>query len=272
MRLLATLALLMLPVPALAQDRAETLADIKAELSVLMGQFTALKQELVASGAAATGAAGGDALQRLDAIEAELVRLTAKTEAVELQVKSVVADGTNRLGDLEFRLCEVTEGCDPATLPETPVLGGDAGVPLAPVTPATPPADGPEMALSEQADFDRAREVLASGDFRGAADLLATYAQSYPGGPLIQEAHLLRGDALGQLGETADSARAYLEAFSGKPDGPLAGQALVKLGQALGALGQVPEACVTLNEVSVRFPGSADAAAAQTARQGLGCL
>ena len=275
MRLLATLALLlMLPVPALSQDRAETLADIKAELSVLMGQFSALKQELVTSGAAATGAAGGDALQRLDSIEAELVRLTAKTEAVELQVKSLVTDGTNRLGDLEFRLCEVTEGCDPANLPETPVLGGNpGGGTVAPVAPSAPvESGGAEMALSEQADFDRAREVLATGDFRGAADLFATYAQSYPGGPLMQQAHLLRGDALGQLGETADSARAYLEAFSGKPDGALAGQALVKLGQALGALGQVPEACVTLNEVTVRFPGSADATAAQTARQGLGCL
>ena len=272
MRLIAALALaLLLPLSAFAQDRAETLADIKAELSVLMGQFTALKQELVATGAAASGAAGGDALQRLDAIEAELVRLTAKTEAVELQVKSVVTDGTNRLGDLEFRLCEATEGCDPATLPETPLLGGDPGGAVAPVDPTAPPAGGVELALSEQADFDRAGEVLASGDFRGAADLFATYAQSYPGGPLIQEAHLRRGDALGQLGETADAARAYLEAFSGKPDGALAGQALVKLGQALGALGQVPEACVTLNEVSVRLPGSADASTALTARQGLGC-
>ena len=271
MRLLAVIAVMLLPFPALSQDRVQTLADIKAELSVLMGQFSALKQELVTSGAAATGAAGGDALQRLDSIEAELVRLTAKTEAVELQVKSVVSDGTNRLGDLEFRLCEVTEGCDPANLPETPVLGGGAA--LAPVVPLAPVGNGgAEMALSVQADCDRAREVLATGDFRGAADLFATYAQSYPGGPLMQQAHLLRGDALGQLGETADSARAYLEAFSGKPDGALAGQALVKLGQALGALGQVPEACVTLNEVTVRFPGSADATAAQTARQGLGCL
>ena len=186
----------------------------------------------------------------------------------------MVSDGTNRLGDLEFRLCEVTEGCDPANLPETPVLGGNpGGGTVAPVAPTAPVVNGgAEMALSEQADFDRAREVLATGDFRGAADLFATYAQSYPGGPLMQQAHLLRGDALGQMGETADSARAYLEAFSGKPDGALAGQALVKLGQALAALGQVPEACVTLNEVTVRFPGSADASAALTARQGLGCL
>ena len=38
-------------------------------------EFNALKAELVSSGAAASGAAGGDALQRMDTIEAELSRL-----------------------------------------------------------------------------------------------------------------------------------------------------------------------------------------------------
>ncbi len=266
---LALLVAVLLHQPALAQDRGQTLADIKAELLSLMAEFTALKQELVSTGAAASGAAGGDALQRLDTIEAELVRLTAKTEEVELKVSRVITDGTNRVGDLEFRLCEVTEGCDIAALPETAALGGDAPAPVLvdPVEPST----GPELAIGEQADFDRAKEVLASGDFRGAADLFATYAQSYPGGPLMQEAQFLRGEALSQLGETSNAARAYLEAFSGAPDAVLAGQSLLKLGQALGDLGQTPEACVTLGEVGTRFPGSIDATNAQVSMQGLGC-
>jgi len=174
------------------------------------------------------------------------------------------------VGDLEFRLCEVTEGCDIAALPDTVPLGGD--VPLAaPTEPAVQAPAGPELALGEQADFDRAKEVLGTGDFRAAADLFATYAQSYPGGPLMQEAQFLRGEALSQLGETSNAARAYLDAFSGKPDGPRAGEALLKLGQALGDLGQVPEACVTLGEVGTRFPGSIDATSAQVSMQGLGC-
>ena len=265
------LAAVALGQPALAQDRAQTLADIKAELSALMAEFSALKQELVSTGAATSGAAGGDALQRLDTIEAELVRLTSKTEEVELKVNRVVSDGTNRVGDLEFRLCEVTEGCDIAALPETPTLGGDVAGPAPVIVEPVASAAGPELALSEQADFDRAREVLATGDFRTAADLFATYAQAYPGGPLMQEAQFLRGEALSQLGETSNAARAYLEAFSGAPDGALAGQSLLKLGQALGDLGQVPEACVTLGEVGTRYPASVDATAAQVSMQGLGC-
>ena len=277
----------LLPGLAFAQDRAQTLADVKAELTMLAAEFSALKQELVASGAASNGSAGADPLGRMDGIEAALVRLTAKTEEVELRLSQVVGDGTNRIGDLEFRLCELTEGCDPANLPATPELGGTAALPVDPAptdsaptdsaptdpTPdATPPTDDTlEMAVNEQADFDRAQEVLASGDFRTAADLLATYAQTYPGGALAQKAGVLRGDALTQLGDTSQAARSYLDAFSGGPDGAQAGEALTKLGQALGKLGQTPEACVTLAEVGKRYPGSVDEANAIAAMQGLGC-
>ena len=197
MRWLFALTLL-LPLPALAQN-AQSLADVKAELAQLAAQFLTLKQELVSSGAAANGSAGGDALQRLDAIEAALTKLTAKTEEVEFKLNSVVSDGTNRIGDIEFRLCELTEGRDPSTLPVTPDLGAlasgaaapavpDPAVVSAPETPAAPAAtDGVELAVNEKADFDRAKAVLDSGDFLGAADLFKTYAQSYPGGPLVDK-------------------------------------------------------------------------------------
>ncbi len=276
MRLGLVLILSLLPVLGHAQDRAQTLADIRVELSALAAEFNALKAELVSTGAATSGAAGGDALTRMDTIEATLARLTARTEEVELKLNRVVADGTNRIGDIEYRLCEVTEGCDPTTLGATPPLGGEAAAaptPMAdPVAVGTATATGgAELAVAEQEDFDRAKEVLGSGDFRTAADLFATYAQSYPGGPLIPEAHFLRGDALSQLGDTSGAARAYLDAFSAAPEGPFAPDALLKLGEGLGALGQVPEACVTLAEVGLRYPTSMAATQAGVAMQGLGC-
>jgi tol-pal system protein YbgF len=269
------LVLALLPFAAVAQDRTQTLADIRAELAGLAAEFNALKAELVSSGAAATGAAGGDALQRMDTIEAELSRLTARTEEVELKLNRVVADGTNRIGDIEYRLCEVTEGCDVTTLGATSVLGGgtaSGGAVAAPVvTDPAPAAGGAELAVSEQADFDRAKEVLGTGDFRGAEALFATFAQSYPGGPLTQEALFLRGEALTSLGETSNAARAYLDAFTAAPEGPIAPDALLKLGQGLGTLGQVQEACVTLGEVGVRYPASIAATQATVSMQGLGC-
>ena len=276
-RLALTAALCLLPVLGHAQDRAQTLADIRAELNALAAEFNALKAELVSTGAATSGAAGGDALTRMDTIEATLARLTARTEEVELKLNRVVSDGTNRIGDIEYRLCEVTEGCDPGNLGATPTLGGGtvaAPAPAAdPVVIGAPPAaaGGAELAVAEQEDFDRAKGVLGSGDFRAAADLFATYAESYPGGPLIPEAHFLRGDALSQLGDTSGAARAYLDAFSAAPEGPIAPDALLKLGEGLGALGQVPEACVTLAEVGLRYPTSMAATQAGVAMQGLRC-
>lgn len=270
MRLVLVLALSLIALPAASQDKAQTLADIKAELGQLSAQFDSLKSELISTGAATSGAAGGDALQRLDAIEAALARLTAQTEAVEQKVNRVTSEGSNRLGDLEFRVCELETGCDITKIGQAP-LGGETTAPVVAPAPAPAETGGAELAVNEKADFDRAKEVLGQGDFRAAADQFATFAQSYPGSPLMAEAQVLRGDALTSLGETSKAARAYLDAFSGQPDGPQAAGALLKLGRSLGALGQTPEACMTLAEVGNRFPGSAAAGEAVTAAQGFGC-
>ncbi|WP_095588280.1 tol-pal system protein YbgF [Actibacterium ureilyticum] len=257
--------------PAMAQDQDQTLADIRQEMSVLFVEVQRLKRELSTTGGAASPAVGGTALERIDAIEAQLQRLTQKAEQLENRINQVVSDGTNRLGDLEFRLCELEKGCDIGKLGETSTLGGGA-LPAAPA-PAPQPAapNTPELAVSERADYDRAKAALDAGDYRNAADLFSAFTQTYPGGPLSSQAHFQRGEALRELGETAPAARAYLESFSGAPSGETAPQALYKLGISLGDLGQTREACVTLGEVGVRFPGNAAVAQAESARQGLGC-
>lgn len=265
-------ALALLPLPAFAQDKAQTLADVKAELSQLLAEFNSLKSELISTGAAQSGAAGGDALQRLDAIEAALTRLTSKTEEIEQKVTRVASDGTARIADMEFRICEQTEGCDPGNMPATePLGGGAASAPIIAAAPAAAQDTGPELAIGEKSDFDRAKAVLAKGDFRGAADLFKTFTESYPGSPLTQEAQFNRGEALRQAGDTAEASRSYLDAFSGKPDGPFAPQSLLELGKGLGALGQTQDACVTLGEVVNRFMGTASATEAQAAMSGLAC-
>ncbi|WP_373457466.1 tol-pal system protein YbgF [Pseudogemmobacter lacusdianii] len=271
MRFIFPLMALSLAAPIATSAGADTLADIKVQLGQLAADFNSLRAELSTTGSMAS-VGGGDALQRMDAIEAELSRLTARAEEIELRVNRVVSDGSNRIGDIEFRLCEATPGCDPMNMPATTPLGGGAGA-AAPAASSQPAAStgGPELAMGEQADFDRAKEVLGQGDFRGAATLLETFTQSFPGGPLSQEAYFLRGEALSQLGETANAARAYLEAYSGDPQGRFAADSLLKLGQALGALGQTPEACVTMAEVTLQYPGSAAASQAPMAMQGLGC-
>ncbi len=262
---------LVLASPALAQD--QSLADIRTELGQLSAQIQGLRSELVASGQSGLQAAGGaSALERMNTMEAALARLTSKAEDLENRINRVVTDGTNRVGDLEFRLCELEPGCDISAIGNAAPLGG-AAPSTAPVlgSDSAPQAGGGAMAMNEQADFDRAKEVLGQGDFRGAADLFAAYAETYPGGALSDEAMYLRADALRQGGEEAKAARAFLDAFSAAPNGPRAPDNLLNLGKSLGALGQQVEACATLAEVGVRFPQAPAMSEAGAAMRALGC-
>ncbi|SPJ24746.1 tol-pal system protein YbgF [Palleronia abyssalis] len=260
-------SLALLPGLAWAQSD-ETLADIKQDLAVLSTELQGLQRELSTTGGPSVNLEGTGALARIDAMEAELRRLTGATERMENRINDVVSDGTNRIGDLRFRVCEIEEGCDFATLGETPALGG---VDTPPPSRPAPVTNGAQLAVGEQEDFDRAKEALDSGSFRSAADQFQAFTETYTGGPLTGEAHYLRGDALSQLGEDAEAARAYLDAFSGQPEGPRAADALLQLGLKLETLGQTADACATLGEVPGRFPASEAAAEAEAARARLSC-
>ena len=91
--------------PAMAQSPAstETLADLKQDLSGLLGSVQGLKRELSTTGASGgADLSGTSALARIDAMEAELQRLTSLAEELQFRINRVVEDGTNRIGDLQF--------------------------------------------------------------------------------------------------------------------------------------------------------------------------
>jgi len=271
--------------PVLPQDRSQTLADIRQELTVLYVEMQRLRRELSTTGAAGSNLSGTNALERLNSMESELSRLTAATETLTNRVDSVVRDGTNRVDDLEFRLCELEAGCDIGALGQTTTLGG-GGLPAATASVEAAPIDnsvatnplgdlsdtgGVELAFAEKEDFERAKSSFDQGSYETAADQLQRFTETYQGGPLTGLAHLMRGEALSKLGRTSSAARAYLESYSGTPNGPTSPTALLKLGVSLNGLGQTSEACITLGEVSTRFPSSDASIEAQAARAGIGC-
>ncbi len=261
-----------------AQDRAQTLADIRQELTVLYVELQRLGTELNTTGAARVPAGGGTTLDRVNALQAEIGRLTGQIEQIEHRVSALVRDGTNRVGDLEFRLCELEAECDVSSLGETPVLGGGTLPQVAAPLPSAMPTDpgaasigGGELAVAEQADFDRAKEAFDGGDMVAAAEGFLRFAETYPGGPLSADASFFAGEALTQQGRIAEAARAYLAAYSAVPPGQHTTQALLKLGAALGELGHVTEACVMFDELITAYPGSAEVSAAEAARMALSC-
>lgn len=254
--------------PVVAQD-GQSLADIRTELNQLSADLQDLRAQLVASGPAGYAAAGGDsAIDRMNAMEARLAQLTGQTEQLQNRIDRVVKDGTSRIGDIEFRLCEMEEGCDLGSL-TTPTLGDQSGAasPLpgsnqqgALTRPA--PTTGAATA-AEQADFDRAQEVLGQGDFRRAADLFAAVAQTHAGGPLTADALFLRGAALDSAGDLSGAGIAWLESFAANPNGAQAPDALLGLSRAMSAKGGPAEGCFYLQEILARFPEAEQAAEAE---------
>jgi tol-pal system protein YbgF len=266
-----TLSLSMLSLGASAQDRAQSLADIRQSLEVMNFEIQQLRTELSTTQGATASAGEGPALVRIDALELELRRLTGQVEQMQFNIEKIVQDGTNRIADLEFRLVEL-EGGDLSTLGKTSTLGGlDAPDGPAPVTPSTVQPDTAELAVAEQEDFDAALQRFNDGDFVGSSERFLTFIDTYPGGPLTGEAYFWRGESLSGLADWKNAARSYLESFSGSPLNSKAPDAFYKLGVSLGKLSQFDAACQTLGELSRRYPAAPVVTDANTHMQTLGC-
>lgn len=274
MQLRAILLALSLCASGAQAQQADTLADIRQDLAILTTELQRLRQELNTTGASDVMVTGGT-LDRVNSIESELQRVTSKAEELQHRIDTVVQDGTTRISNLEFRLCELEPGCDLGSVGQARPLGGEApqtsAQAPAPAPDETLPTGGAELAVGEETDFRRAQEALATGDFQGAADKFAAFRQTYPGSPLEPSVLLGEGQALAQLGDTRGAAGRYLEIYSNYPDREVAPEALWRLGAALGALGSVSEGCITLNQVVARYPSTPAVAEAQTEMGRLGC-
>ncbi|MGY6632348.1 MAG: tol-pal system protein [Alkalilacustris sp.] len=246
-----------------------TLADIRSDLEALRAELAQLQAELAPGPGTGSGqeAVPESVLDRVSRLEGAVQRLTGMTDELQFRIERVVADGTNRIGDIEFRLNELA-GQDPAAFVPPEPLGGAAdpaawGAPAEEATPA--PLAG------EQAAFDAAEALHAAGDWIGAEVAFADFAEAYPVSALLARGHLLRADALERLDEPARAARAWLSAYQADAGGVTAPVALLGLGSALAALEQGEEACIMLDELRVRFPASPEAAAGEDKRAEIGC-
>ncbi|WP_449042082.1 tetratricopeptide repeat protein [Paracoccus sp. (in: a-proteobacteria)] len=264
---------------AAGEGAARTLADLRADLRAVGADLRALRAELSASGAEGFRAAGGEsAIDRMNAMEREITRLTGETERLRHRIDRIVRDGSNRIGDIEFRLCEMEDGCDLGALTTTQLGDLDGGgaalmgsaFDAAPT--AAPAGAGVSGALTaqEQAELDRARAALDAGDFPRAAELFGGFASTHAGSPAATEALYLQGAALDSAGDAKGATAAWLQAFAAAPTGPRAADALLGLSRVSAAGRPATEGCVYLDELIARFPGTpqADEAARRSASAG----
>ena len=266
---------ILFPVSAFGQSDAdpETLSEVRTELTQLYAEIEALRAEMAQDTSGnVTAQLGGPAVLRLDQMEQQLRAVTGQVEQLRFRIDQIVADGTRRIGDLEFRLVEL-EGGDLSALGDTPTLGGDS-VEMASILPAQPEDvenGGVELAVAEEADFDAATQSLGDGDHANAAILFGQFLSNYPGGPMSARAFYHLGEAQEAMGQHKEAARAYLDSFTTQPSGSYAPQALLRVGLSLSQLGKVENACQTLGEVLVRFPDSGVIDQVRTNQIELGC-
>lgn len=242
---------------------AQTLEDVRLDITELSELMQELRSELLTTGNSGVSQDSvGTILQRLNTLEADLSAALGKVETLEFRIVQIADDATRRIGDLEFRLTEL-EGGDTGSLTTPPPLGGEAAS----------DDDGQELASDEQRSFDAGVTLYDAGEFQAAADQFASFTTTYPGGPLTSEAQYRRGLALAGLQDWGGAARSYLDSFSGAPDGPVAPVALYELAASLGALGQTEQACLTLDEIGVRYQNVSVDLGAQilTQKQTLAC-
>lgn len=246
--------------PAMAQD--DTLAQLRAEIGALSGLVAGLAGQLSSGVAVPQVPLDGSALDQIDRLRSELAALTGRTEALEFQIRRVVDDASNRIGDMEFRLTEL-EGGDTSALPATRPLGGGVTI-----------GDSgamPELAAGERASFDAGVAMLDSGDIAGGMAALDMFLQTYPGSPLSADASQRLARAQSASGAEGDAARTWLNLYLAGPDSDVAPLALLELGESLGRLDQVAEACVMFDELLTRFPASAQVDGALAAKARLSC-
>ena len=244
---------------------ADNLADMRQNLASLLLETQNLQLEMVTT-KDAEFINDGELLDRTASIENELQRLTGQTEELAYRISAIVRDATQRIANLEVRVCALEPGCVVAelgaTLPIGPELKPLPNIILIPKT----------LAISEQAEFDAANKMLISGDTVSAVQMLEDFVTDFPIGPLTQKAHLFLGHGYMDIFEFRLAARAYLEAYSVDETNAVAPSALYHLALAFHKMGNSEEGCLTLKELQFRYPDLNIVADAEQAEAELACV
>jgi TolA-binding protein len=293
--LLAGVAVAMLPVPAAAQDNEARLRKIEAELRALQrtvfpggdGRYFAPEVDTSQPvtqpqqpGLPATSALA-DVLARLDALEGQLARLTARGE-----------ENANELAQLRTQLNEVlasqaapaptgviqvppAAGQTPASPPRA--SSPSTSSPPASTTPAstTPGAATPARAPSPQRvaavqaiakpvtddpgddEYSYGFRLWEAGFFPEAQQQLALFLEKYPRHARASFGKNLLGRAFLDNGQPREAATHFFDNYQADRQGARAGDSLLYLAEAMIAISDTNRACIALAEFGDTYPALA---------------
>ncbi|HEY0446764.1 MAG TPA: tetratricopeptide repeat protein [Allosphingosinicella sp.] len=278
--LLAALLLAGTAMPAAAQDKKidRRVEKLEQELRAVQRKVfpggnvePEIRSEVAVEspGGVPASSAVADLTARLDALEAQLARLTGANEEAANRVR-VLEEALNKFrGDAEYRLTAIegTRGAAPAE-------GGSAEAAPAPApapardrtklasaaTPAATPASLSTAGAADEAEaaYLNGFRMWEGGRYADAAPVLEEMAKKFPKHRRASYAQNLAGRAYLDDGKPATAAKILLANYQANPKGDRAADSLYFLGQALAKLEKNAEACKVYDELQEVYPGMRD--------------
>ena len=265
--------------PVLAQDGSADarLRRLESEVKALQrrvftgGDSGAFQPEITRPAAASpatppqpTTSAVTDLLTRMDAIEAQMARLTAQTEQYG-----------NRIAQLEAKLSTPPPPAPPlappgpsapAANPEAMTGGASAPGPVPDAGPGSPSAQRLEAvrAIPRPQTNDPADDAYSYGYrlwdaklYPEAAQQLRLFVDRYPRNPRISFARNLLGRAYLDDGNPREAAKWFLQNYQADGRGARAPDSLLYLARSMNALGDGKRACIALAEFAATYAAEA---------------
>lgn len=300
-----SVSILCVAMPAVAQDSVDEarLRKIEAEVRALQrkvfpgGDARFFEPEIAPAeqsraNSAPTSTAVTDILVRLDAIEAQLQRLTARSE-----------ENSNAIAELDTRVVALEPKPEPApaqtesapqvtateaasapspapnqTLAATPASAAPTTAKPAPAKPAQaqtspatsqPAGPSPERIAAVQQiakpqtedagddEYSYGFRLWNAGFFPEAQQQLSLFVEKYPGHSRISYGRNLLGRAYLDDGKPSEAAPWFLRNYQTDKQGARAGDSLLFLAESMIALNDTKRACIALAEFSETYPALA---------------
>lgn len=115
-------------------------------------------------------------------------------------------------------------------------------------------SDMPVEISEEEEVFNSALNLHDSGNLTDSENKFSDFIEKYPNSSLLPNAFYWRAETKANQENWIGAANDYLESFSISPSGEYSPKTLFGLGISLGAIGEKEQACLTLDEVGMRFP------------------
>ena len=266
--------------PAAAQDVDARLRKLEAEVRALQrevfpntdGRF--FTPEVTTPDGQPRGAAQpgtpantalADVLVRLDSLETQVARLTARTE----QNENTIAQLETRIAYLENQLSGVQPGGASVPAP-TPAPSGVINTPAPTPTPApTARAPSPQRVAAVQAimkpqtddagddEYSYGFRLWEAGFYPEAQQQLALFVENYPNHWRTTYGRNLLGRAYLDDGQPRTAATFFFENYQSDPNAARAPDSLLYLSEAMIALDDTRRACLALAEFGDKYPALA---------------